>query len=986
MDIAVLGAVIDPRGAVEGAAVATRAAEGMGRGMRAAEQTTQAASANSAAAFRRMGTEANTAGQSVQRSSTAAFQAVQRMGEEVTRGATQTAQAVQRMGQQVTTGATQAARAVQQVAAPGTWDRIRSQAAAVATSVTGSFDQMRRSAATFATGARASVGNAFSSFRAGISNIGAARSQIVDLANVSGLLNNPLGAAVSRFDSFSRILGGLPAAVGPVLTVLGLLAAALLAVGTAIGTTYAAMQAAGPIQAARLGLETVTGSAEQADAVLNALRENAKKTGADIQGSLDTSLKFIGLGFSPADAVKLNTSIQDIAGTLGMSTARANELGNALAQVQSKGVVSMEELRQQIAEKGVPVFEELSKKLKVSQGDLIKMVSEGKVRSKELIDIFLNLEGGFAKFQGGAQRAAATLPGALARMKANWNDLLVTMGTPVNEAVTPILNHLADKFGELTGSAATLGESIAAGITAITPAITATIDEITGKIQGLLAMFNSDAGLGEAWARNIWATFVDYGLSAVERITAGFATIGQLLARFMADAVETLAIATTPEFWGMIGSTLVSIAIDFENGLRAAAETFVNAILGALPDWMGGKGPKLDLGRVANPTIPGPAITKPDLFSDNNSPLDIGAMFNANVDSMKSALDGTRTYWQGWAQDWNNLNLKPVAEKIAPKTALSTKGSTGGAPDALEKMKKGASEADKLARQMEASAKRYIEATKTPLEKYAATVNEINMLQARGLLTVDQAARASAQALETLNEGTRRAAEKAATPLGKLMLQWGDLKKQIQDVNAGIAETFADGMSNAVNSLITGSATASEAFAQMAQSIISDITKMITKLLIQWAIQQAIGMVSGTGGNIQTFTASTAAAQAGVSVMHGGGTVGGHGGATRTVSAHSFAGAPRFHGGGTVPGVSGGETPIVAEPGEQVLTRDQAGDIKQRLGKAGKASEQPRSQAVNIVNVVDPGMVRDVLARDPSIIINVLSSNAAKVKRTLSLA
>lgn len=934
-NVAVLGATIDPTGAVQGAARAVQAAQSMASGMRAAQNPWVTAAQS-------MGT------------------------------------AARNMGQATEAGARQATAAVQSAASSGAWERIRSQARAVAVGIGSAFDSLRSNATTIASNAGNAVVGMFTRIKAAAS--GLSGRGFVDMANAAGLLNNPLGMAISRLDSFRSLLSGLPGFVAPLIAAVGFLAAAFLGVGAAISTTFAAMQAAGPVQAAELGLQTVTGSAEQASAVLTELRENAKRTGADLGASLDTGLKFIGLGFSPAEAVKLNASIQDIAGTLGMSSARAAELGNALAQVQSKGVVSMEELRQQIAEKGVPVFEELAKKMKVSQGELIKMVSEGKVASKELIDIFLNLEGGFAKFAGGAERGAAKLPGAIARLKANYSDLLVTMGEPINDAVTPILNSISDAMGGLQGTAATIGQTIADGITSIAPTLTAFVDEAAAKVQGFLAMVNSETGLGEAWARNIWATFVSLGLSAVEQITAGFATIGQLLARAAVDLIETIAIVTTPEFWATMGGTLGNIGIDFENALRAAAEGFINLIRDSAPDWLITDRTRADFGRIAKPTIPTANVARPDLYPDNNAPLDIGAMFEKNVANMKRALGGTRAFWEKNISEWNKANLPTEAGKGNAQAALSTKGTSGnGSPGSGgDDLKKKASEAEKMARQMEASAKRYIEANRTPLEKYAATVAEVNALQAAGLLSIDQTARASVAALDALNEGTRRAAEKAATPLEKLMMQWGDLKTTGQNAAAAIAISVSDGMTGAITSMIDGTKTAKEAWADMTKSIIDGLMKQATQMLVNWAIQKALGLVFGDPSGA-TYTAASATAAA--SVNHSGGTVGGAGSTFRSVPASSFRNAPKFAHGGDI---ASGETPIIAEPGEKVLTRDQASDIKKRLGDTSKKESDKARQGVTIMNFVDPNMVRDAIAKNPDIILNAVSAQASKIKRVLA--
>jgi hypothetical protein len=101
----------------------------------------------------------------------------------------------------------------------------------------------------------------------------------------------------------------------------------------------------------------------------------------------------------------------------------------------------MEELRQQIAEKGIPVFEALAAKLNVTKGALIKMVSDGKVPAEALLDIFMNMEGTFGKFVGGADRMGLSFVGLVSRLKGAWSLFLAEFAAPIIDHLKPILNN-----------------------------------------------------------------------------------------------------------------------------------------------------------------------------------------------------------------------------------------------------------------------------------------------------------------------------------------------------------------------------------------------------------------------------------------------------------------------------------------------------------------------------------------------------------------
>lgn len=100
----------------------------------------------------------------------------------------------------------------------------------------------------------------------------------------------------------------------------------------------------------------------------------------------------------------------------------------------------------------------------------------------------------------------------------------------------------------------------------------------------------------------------------------------------------------------------------------------------------------------------------------------------------------------------------------------------------------------------------------------------------------------------------------------------------------------------------------------------------------------------------QMLIVANSAGSAGV--MHTGGIVG-SGGRTRAVQPAWFAGAARFHTGGVI-GLRPSEIPIIAERGEEMLTRDDPRHILNGGGQGGSGGggDYP---AITVVNAIDAG-------------------------------
>ncbi len=150
----------------------------------------------------------------------------------------------------------------------------------------------------------------------------------------------------------------------------------------------------------------------------------------------------------------------------------------------------------------------------------------------------------------------------------------------------------------------------------------------------------------------------------------------------------------------------------------------------------------------------------------------------------------------------------------------------------------------------------------------------------------------AARAYEVYGEGSeeaQRAIEAFERSLKHLERQ-KDLARMADDIGAAFGRTFGD--------MVTGAATAEEAFRSLGSAIMDAIVQaMIVKPLVQ-------GITMGLGGMF------------GVPVMHGGGIVGETASPTRHVSPSIFATAPRLH-----QGLAADEYPAILQKGEAVIPR-----------------------------------------------------------------
>ncbi len=266
-----------------------------------------------------------------------------------------------------------------------------------------------------------------------------------------------------------------------------------LGVGAAItGFFKESIQGAAELETTTRKLSATLG-AQGATGALSFARETAETLGLSYRSLSSTFGSFTAAatasGVPLQQQKELFASVAKAGQVLGLTNDGINGTFVALQQIASKGVVSMEELRQQLGERLPIALAATANGLGISQQALIKLVETGKLTSAEFFPAITKGLNDLTANAGGTLTAAQNF----AKLQNAWQDLQDSFGTSLLPTVTQQVVKLA---GALEGlkvevSARDLRQSF--GVTA---------DEAT-QLVGILKNITKEYGLSDKQAKNL---------------------------------------------------------------------------------------------------------------------------------------------------------------------------------------------------------------------------------------------------------------------------------------------------------------------------------------------------------------------------------------------------------------------------------------------------------------------------------------------------
>lgn len=362
--------------------------------------------------------------------------------------------------------------------------------------------------------------------------------------------------------------------------------------------------------------ETLTGSVEKAQQHLDELEKFGATTPFEFAGLTEASKKMQAYGFDVQAVIPVLTVLGDAAMAVGLGQEGIDRVTLAIGQMNAKGKVSAEEMRQ-LAETGLPVWDILAGKLGVTTAKAMDMAKKGAISAKEGITAILT--GLEDRFGGMMDKVAGEIPQSFSNMKDSVGSIMRTLGSNITDAfdLKTKFKNAADWLGDFATVAKKAGikeafeqmvpESVKTTIVAISGAIigiavpafmmlagsviAATWPLITvGSIVGLIAvaMYKNWFGLGPFF-QGLWTGIVNVFIWAkdlisgiVEKIGAMASWVGNKIASlkaFLGIKTEVAAVndeivkatESTKSLKDILSDTLKDSGMNDESGAKAAA-------------------------------------------------------------------------------------------------------------------------------------------------------------------------------------------------------------------------------------------------------------------------------------------------------------------------------------------------------------------------------------------------------------------------------
>lgn len=174
----------------------------------------------------------------------------------------------------------------------------------------------------------------------------------------------------------------------------------------------------------------IAGSQHGAAEEIEFLRNEADRLGQSFFDLAPAYKNFMaaakGTALEGAESRKIFSAMIEASTALGISTADTEGALRALTQAMSKGIIMSEEWRGQLAERLHGAFQKLADSMGVSQGELNKLMEQGKVLTHEVLPGF---GAAIHAAYGEAAQTAALESGqaAINRMSGAWTDLKVNL-------------------------------------------------------------------------------------------------------------------------------------------------------------------------------------------------------------------------------------------------------------------------------------------------------------------------------------------------------------------------------------------------------------------------------------------------------------------------------------------------------------------------------------------------------------------------------
>lgn len=296
---------------------------------------------------------------------------------------------------------------------------------------------------------------------------------------------------------------------------------------------------AGAAQQFDSALTNMLQSKERADQLSAQVKSFAATTPFELPEVQDATKKMLAFGFGAEDTIPTLRRLGDVAAGLGQPVG---DLAYLYGTTRVQGRLYTNDLMQ-FANRGIPIIEELSKVLGVSQSKVKEMVEKGKVGFPQVEQVFANLTAEGSKFGGLMAAQSLTITGQISNLSDAWGQFKTDMGLAMAPLITGIIGSLSGGIDYLRDAFAWVQDNG---------------DTIIGVIKGVgIAVGVYTAALAINSAATFVNTIAQGGAAAALGLTATWMTLSTAATNIAAAAqwAWNAALSANP-----IGLVVVAIA------------------------------------------------------------------------------------------------------------------------------------------------------------------------------------------------------------------------------------------------------------------------------------------------------------------------------------------------------------------------------------------------------------------------------------------
>ena len=231
---------------------------------------------------------------------------------------------------------------------------------------------------------------------------------------------------------------------------------ALAGGAAAMGIGMKAVNAAADFEQTKVAFTTLIGDAAKAEQTLAQLRELGAKTPFEFPELADAGRKLIAFGESADSVPQTLSRIGDVSAGV---QAPVNEIAELYGKARVQGRLFAEDINQ-LTGRGIPIIGELAKQFGVSDSEVKKLVETGKVGFPNIEQAFISMTSQGGKFAGMMEAQSKTTTGLFSTLKDTINEVLLTLGTPINDAIRPLVENAILLVQKLTPLAAEAGKRV----------------------------------------------------------------------------------------------------------------------------------------------------------------------------------------------------------------------------------------------------------------------------------------------------------------------------------------------------------------------------------------------------------------------------------------------------------------------------------------------------------------------------------------------